>query len=107
MKTIVGASAIAFLSSLVRANEFGTRQHSRLTSEEYDEQTVDNASNLFAQKNTKSHKSKGSKMKSKYQKKPGRGEQPNPLEDGVDYPGQTFRFCKPGLNCPENPKLHR
>ncbi|EJK62437.1 hypothetical protein THAOC_16952, partial [Thalassiosira oceanica] len=34
-------------SSLVKSNELGTRQHSRLTSEEYDEQTVDNTPNLF------------------------------------------------------------
>mmetsp|Transcript_32100 Transcript_32100/g.73335 ORF Transcript_32100/g.73335 Transcript_32100/m.73335 type:complete len:877 (-) Transcript_32100:264-2894(-) len=58
MKTIVGAGAVAFLlSSLVKSNELGTRQHSRLTSEEYDEQTVDNTPNLFAPA-PKAHKSK-------------------------------------------------
>ncbi|EJK64142.1 hypothetical protein THAOC_15152 [Thalassiosira oceanica] len=60
MKTIVGAGAVAFLlSSLVKSNELGTRQHSRLTADqEYDEQTaMDNASSLFAPA-PKSHKSK-------------------------------------------------
>mmetsp|Transcript_32101 Transcript_32101/g.73340 ORF Transcript_32101/g.73340 Transcript_32101/m.73340 type:complete len:672 (-) Transcript_32101:142-2157(-) len=112
MKTIVHVCAIAFLSPLVESNEFGTRQHSRLTAtEEYEEQTVDNASNLFAPapKNAKSGKTKVKKLRSKLknQKRQPKKKQPNPLEDGVDYRGQTFRFCTPGLDCPVNPKLHR